>query len=262
MPHRPMPESDSASHHDPRDELAREETLTLLALGEPVDGGFDAHVRDCGQCQTELAALRRTVAMGRHVGELGSEIGATPSPAVWARITAELGLATPSGSGPGRGRSDRGRTDGLRTGARRHWAALAAAAVLIAAAGTGGGYLAGRTVGPNGSAVAASAVLRQMPGGPTGVRGIASVRDVAGGPQVSVRTVDLPLREGYYEVWLYDPSANKMVAVGTLPQGGEASFPIPPGLNVRAYHVVDVSAQDYDGNPAHKQSVLRGALAQ
>ena len=72
----------------------------------------------------------------------------------------------------------------------------------------------------------------------------------------------LPLRQGYYEVWLFNPSSNQMVAVGTLADNGTGSFPVPAGLDPHAYHVVDVSAQDYDGDPAHKQSVLRGQLTQ
>ncbi len=33
-------------------------------------------------------------------------------------------------------------------------------------------------------------------------------------------------------------------------------------IDLRSYSVVDVSAQDFDGNPAHKDSVLRGTLTQ
>jgi hypothetical protein len=53
-----------------------------------------------------------------------------------------------------------------------------------------------------------------------------------------------------------------MVAVGTLGDDDRGSFTVPAGLDLTAYHVVDVSAQNYDGNPAHQQSVLRGQLHQ
>lgn len=259
-----MLSSDPAFHHDPRHELAREETLALLALGEQVDADADAHVRGCPGCLAELAKLEHTVALGRHVDEQGSDLpadpAAVPSSAVWLAITAELDTAPVAAAAVDR--ADRRQHPTRPHGVRRGWVALAAAVALVVGAGTAGGYALGRSEDPGVSSIAATAQLNQMPGGPAGVRGVATVRDVAGAPHVTVRAVDLPLRDGYYEVWLFDPEANKMVAVGALPQGGEASFPVPPGLNVRAYHVVDISAQDYDGDPAHKQSVLRGALTQ
>ena len=35
---------------------------------------------------------------------------------------------------------------------------------------------------------------------------------------------------------------------------------VPARIDLGVFDVVDVSAQDYDGNPAHKQSMLRGPL--
>lgn len=79
--------------------------------------------------------------------------------------------------------------------------------------------------------------------------GSVTVHTTDAGAQVSVRAVDLPLRNGYYEVWLYDPDTGKMVAIGTLPRSGQVDLPVPPDFDVASYHVVDVSAQDYNGNP-------------
>ncbi|NYJ73442.1 anti-sigma factor domain-containing protein [Allobranchiibius huperziae] len=241
-----MPSPDHRAHHGPGEDSARLEALSLLALGEPSE--LERHVEGCAECRSELSSLRRTVELGRTSGA-GYGDGPAPSEAVWAGISAELGLEEPVVRA------------GRRTPPRPPWrrrAGLAAAAVLIAAAGLGGGYAIARHQGS--PAVAASATLAQIAGGPTGVHGSATVHRTSTGQQLSVRTSNLPLRNGYYEVWLFDPVANKMVAVGTLPRTGTATYPVPPGLDVTSYHLVDVSAQDYNGNPAHQQSVLRGGL--
>ena len=78
---------------------------------------------------------------------------------------------------------------------------------------------------------------------------------------MSVSADGLPADDGYYEVWLFNPSINQMVAVGTLGAGGRGCFTVPDGIDLRAYHVVDVSAQKYNGNNTHERSVLRGPLS-
>jgi hypothetical protein len=66
---------------------------------------------------------------------------------------------------------------------------------------------------------------------------------------------------GYYEVWLLDERTNSMVAVGALGENGQGTFTMPAGLDMAGYSVVDVSAERYDGDPAHASSVLRGTLS-
>ena len=52
-----------------------------------------------------------------------------------------------------------------------------------------------------------------------------------------------------------------MVAVGVLGADSKAALALPPTLDLRTYHVVDISLEQYDGNQAHSQvSVLRGTL--
>ncbi len=109
--------------------------------------------------------------------------------------------------------------------------------------------------------VAATATLAAMPGGPAEVHGTASFWTPRDGKKLSVSTAGLPIRAGYYEVWLYNPQLKQMVAVGTLASNHAGTFPVPAGLNPADYNVVDVSAQHFDGNPAHQQSVLRGELS-
>ena len=123
----------------------------------------------------------------------------------------------------------------------------------------------GYALGHRGTTTSAScpgtkATLAQMPGGPSEVAGRAAVVCSPDGPALRVTTSKLPLRSGFYEVWLYAPSTNTMVAIGTLGADGAGSFTLPAGVNLQEFHVVDVSAQKLNGNPAHDQSVLRGAL--
>ena len=76
------------------------------------------------------------------------------------------------------------------------------------------------------------------------------MRSSSDGRQVTVTTPGLPLRNGFYEVWLYDPDRGKggdMVAVGALGDHGRGTFTLPSGIDIRAYHVVNISAQDYGG---------------
>ncbi|MEO8851705.1 MAG: anti-sigma factor [Allobranchiibius sp.] len=252
---------DASHRHDPREDPARWETLSLLALGENPDTGLEQHIDSCADCQSELTTLRRTVALGRDNGAPDDAPLPTPSESVWDGILAELGseLTPPDVRDPSDG-SLRARALLSR---RRLWTrtvGLAAAAALIAAAGVTGGYLVGRNGDATAPQVAASASLIAMPGGPGGVRGNATVHSTAAGTSVSIRAFNLPLQRGYYQVWLYDPQADKMVSIGTLPRTGVADLPVPPGLSVTDYHLVDVSAQAYNGNPAHGQSVLQGGL--
>jgi hypothetical protein len=65
---------------------------------------------------------------------------------------------------------------------------------------------------------------------------------------------------GYYEAWLADAGLDRMVAVGAVHQG-TTTLPLPDGLSLRRYSVVDVSVQQLNGNPAHSDlSVARGLL--
>ncbi len=136
----------------------------------------------------------------------------------------------------------------------------AAAAVVLLAAGTVGWAL-GRSSDANTVTRTSAAVLTSQPGTPAAVAGRAVVHNSPNGDTLQVSTTNMPAPAGYYEVWLYNPSINQMVAVGTLGTGAQGSFTVPSGIDLNAYHVVDVSAQRYDGNNTHERSVLRGSLA-
>ncbi len=252
------------------------------------------HLMDCDVCRHELAQLTRTVELAREAGELGLQSPVVLPASIWNGIAGELGIgAAPpasadlSGRVPrqrvldsiesrsetagsdedrtvGRGRHLASRGHGGRKPARMAWRrGLVATAVLVAiGAGVGAGIAIGRHSGAVATASQSGAVLKAMPAGPPTAHGTATVTQGEAGTTLSVAASHLPLRQGYYEVWLYNPQADKMIAVGTLGSGGDGVWTLASTIDLRSYSVVDVSAQDFDGNPAHKDSVLQGPLTQ
>ncbi|MEY2964964.1 MAG: hypothetical protein RLZZ228_777, partial [Actinomycetota bacterium] len=64
-----------------------------------------------------------------------------------------------------------------------------------------------------------------------------------------------------FEVWLLAPDASSMIALGTLGPDERAVLPLPAGISLADYPVVDISAEPYDGDPTHStDSVVRGTL--
>ena len=249
-----------ADPHQPTAEADRHEGIVLLALGETVDPAFAAHVATCQRCQRDLDAYSHVVGLARESARHRSIPTIPPPPRVWSRIIEELDI--PAGFLPrSTPQTPRPRTTQRSRRLSRRALAIAAAAVI----GIGiavGGFAVGRSTSHPSSPAAAQATLLPQPGGPTAVAGTATVKPAADGSTLAVTTAGLPVRNGYYEVWLYNPTINHMVAVGTLGDDARGTFTVPAGLDLAGYHVVDVSAQNYDGNPAHQQSVLRGQLHQ
>lgn len=234
-----------SSPHDPDVHAHAQDDLAALAFGEIVAPAVATHVAECGWCQEELAAYRRVVELAR-LEEGDVNVRDAPPASVWEAIAAAVAPPAPVIPLDARRRP------------RRVWFA-AAAAVLALAAGAGGWAL-GRGSGNAGPSPMAQAALRAQPGTPLSVQGDAIVHRSSDGYRLDVDTRGLPPRTGYYEVWLYDPSVGRMVAIGTLGTGGRGTFTVPAGMDLRAFDVVDVSAQNYDGNPAHQRSVLQGPL--
>ncbi|MCS5716321.1 anti-sigma factor [Herbiconiux sp. CPCC 205716] len=78
------------SHIDP-------DTLALLAMSELQPTPAERrHLAVCDECAAELASLSRTASVGRASGGVAS---VAPSPELWERIRAELGLGAGGGSG-------------------------------------------------------------------------------------------------------------------------------------------------------------------
>jgi len=243
-----------------------EQDLVLLALGEAeTDFGSDhdlrEHLNACDRCTTELETLRHVVHMGR---ESGAHRGLPPTPpaAVWDGVARELALPVPAAP-PARA-SAVPPEPVRRSRSSRRWliaATIAAAAVL----GTGAGVLIGRATADR-PAVATSTSSAELapvaPAGPDEAAGTATVTRGADGATLTVDTAHLPVQQGFYQVWLYDQAADKMVPIGTLDGAGRGTFTLTPSIDIRSYNIVDVSAQQLNGDPAHGSSVLRGALTQ
>ena len=91
--------------------------------------------------------------------------------------------------------------------------------------------------------------------------GKAEIIQTARGPELVVDVDSLTPADGFYEVWLIDPKTFQMVGLGAL-NNNAGRFPIPDGLDLSKYRVVDVSIEPYDGNPLHsKNSVVRGEIS-
>jgi hypothetical protein len=276
--------------------------IVLMALGEqdashqatPGAPQFpQQHLLDCAVCREELRQLTRTVELAREAGELGLQIPVVLPASIWNGIAGELGIgAAPDSradlddrvppqrvalSSAGADRAVKSAT-ASRTGGRhlaepgdvrprlrgRVWrrGLVTAAVVVLLGVGVGVGVAVGRHHTAIATASQSQAVLKAMPAGPPTAHGTATVTQGESGTTLTVAARQLPLRQGYYEVWLYNPQADKMIAVGTLGSGGDGIWTLASTIDLRSYSVVDVSAQDFDGNPAHKDSVLQGPLTQ
>lgn len=220
-----------------------EDTIALLALGESVAGASADHLRTCGACSAKVDQLRAIVESARAVTE--DDRPMSPPDIVWQRITDEI-----ESDGPVFAKRSR------LTGARMGWFALAAAVgVLVGSVGT---IL---TVDQRDSApTIAQADLDPLPG--KAAQGVAQVRQTDAGPVLRVEVPNLPQPEGYYEVWMLSPEADSMVSVGVLGSGAVNEFPLPAGMDMNAFPVVDISLEQFDGDVTHSaDSIVRGTLA-
>jgi hypothetical protein len=85
------------------------------------------------------------------------------------------------------------------------------------------------------------------------------VRD-DGSRALEVQLTAPALEDGYYEVWLIEPSIVDMVPLG-IARSGTQTFELPADLDLSKFPVVDVSVEPLDGDPLHSGvSVARGQL--
>ncbi|MCW2677531.1 MAG: putative transrane anti-sigma factor [Modestobacter sp.] len=188
-----------------------------------------------------------------------------PPPRVWDTIAASTGVTvaprTPEADplagapvdGPA-GLSRRPRSAAPRAG--RRWLAVAASLLV----GVGVGVV---TVALTGSSDAGGPVVARTTLDPlfdTDASGSATVRKDGTSRVLQVDLRAPLLDKGYYEVWLMGTDAQRMVPVGVL-HIGDTELPLPEGLDLAAYPMIDVSVEPQDGNPAHSGlSVARGEL--
>ena len=247
------------------------EILALIALGEDgpdVVGPHErAHLDACAECQEESADLAAVTALARTVRTDELE---HPSPEVWARISAELGLDAPAAPAPAAPAPAAqppvalppARSERRHRGAARHrWGLVAAAASVALVLGVGAGIVWDRatTQGPT-DTVIAQASLDALPDWPD-ASGQATIETAPDGTRQAVISMDAPPgADGYREVWLIAEDLSGLTSLGVL-KGSEGRFDIPDDLDLAAFPLVDVSQEPLDGDPAHSgDSIVRGSL--
>lgn len=242
----------------PHSEHLDEEALSLLALGEPRPEAERRHAVECDQCRDELTAWTEVVSAAREPLEI------TPPPHVWANIAAATGVTTvprPLVASPP-ARTSRSRTTKPAVPAQRRprlrvLTAAVAAVALIAGVAIGVGV--SRLGGDPAQPVLAQTSLGGLQLAP-GASGKADVVETSAGRELDVDVTDLARPEGFYQVWLIDPTVTRMVPVGVL-NGDVGHWSLPDDMDLAAYPVVDISSEPLDGNPIHSgKSVLRGTL--
>lgn len=154
-----------------------------------------------------------------------------------------------------------------RTGRRWLLPAAVAAAVGIVV-GAGAATVVGRVRAPQQvsaqpvTTVLGRASLVALPG--HAGSGEAIMEQVGGQRRLVVDVNGLRQQDGYLEVWLMDPGNGGLVSLGVLAGGGTSlhgDYPVPATLDLAAYPAVDVSAEPFDGDPAHSaDSIVRGTM--
>jgi hypothetical protein len=235
------------------------DAVALAALGEPLDAADRAHLSACADCAREVASLAATVAVGRTGA--GEQLVAPPD-AVWERVRDELGLpddlvpAAAPALPPDVVPTAAAAPDEPRARPWSRWWLAAAAGLVVG--GVGGGLVVGALQRDDDDAVLAEARLEALPG--WSATGDAVVEEASDGRRTLVVRLSGAEADGFREVWLLDREATRLVGLGVL-DGDEGRFTIPVGLDLDDFAVVDVSAEPFDGDPAHSgDSILRGEL--
>ncbi|WP_407317699.1 anti-sigma factor [Isoptericola halotolerans] len=235
------------------------EVLALVGLGEDGAASRDdhAHLTDCAVCRTEIDSLAQVASVAR-----ADDAGlVAPPPEVWDRVRDELGLA----------QDDPQPAPVVDLAARRRrpsplWAAAAASVALVV--GVGGGVVWERSRAPEAPTVVdpvavAEARLEPLPDWPSSAGRAVVEEDPEGNLEVVVTVDDAGAGAGagYREVWLLAEDLSGMVSLGVL-RGSSGTFPVPAGLDLGTYSLIDVSEEPFDGDPTHSgDSVVRGGLA-
>ena len=215
------------------------QTLSLIALGEQPSAEDALHLVTCDICRRDWESMRATVDAAR---DLDDDDLLTPPDHVWAAIAEEIS-------------ADAGTIVPMRSRRRvAPWIALAAAVGVVLGGVVGASLM--RSAPPE---IVASVALEPLADYST--TGTATVEVVDGTEMLAVDVSGLPSTDGYFEVWLLAPDASSMIALGTLPAGESTVLPLPAGVSLADYPVVDISAEPYDGDPAHStDSIVRGTL--
>lgn len=251
--------------------------LSAAAAGDAVPDAVTEHFATCMRCRDDVDALARLLAA------LAQPVALEDPPAdVWDRIRGEIGgdlsdapseADLPSQDHPSvtTGRSHIAAPhDELKDRRRRkpRWAITAVAAAVGIVLGAGGAALVGAILGgpedpetpePPPVATIGEAVLD--PTTKDSVQGTARmISSDADGDQLVVSVSDLP-EKGYFEVWLRDEDASRLISLGTV-TSTTTTLPVPQGVDLARFPIVDVSQEDFDGDPSHSGvTVAAGPMA-
>lgn len=239
------------------------ERFTLIAIGEELTEDERAHLEGCDDCALELAEFEHTVAIGRSTMSVG-DLQAPPE-RVWENILTQVRSAALEGeveaeasiSSLGDAPTVPAVRERRRTRSRGSaimFALAASLAVVLTVVGVWS------FVRPTAVVELASASLEAFPDHP-GAAGEAVVVELADGKREIRVSVDADADDGLREVWLITADATALVSLGLL-EGSEGSFPIPEGIDINEYVLVDVSLEPIDGDPTHSgDSIVRGELS-
>jgi hypothetical protein len=234
------------------------EQLALAALREPLPDADAAHLETCQECRAEVASLQRAVD-ALAVPQLAAPRASVAPPAsVWAAIAASTGVtaAPRSDVAPV---AEPAPADAVVLPFRSpRRPLLIAAAAAVAGAVIGAGAVAVLRGGDGGEAVTAVA-LEALAENEASGRAEVVVRD--DGTRVLQVDLDAPVRDdSFYEIWLIDRDVVGMFPLGAV-RPGTQTVPLPEGLDLGDFPIVDVSVEPLDGDPTHSGvSVARGEL--
>ena len=239
------------------------EQLALAALREPLPTEDAVHLESCAACAAEVASLRRSVDAVAVPQLAAPGPSVPPPPHIWEAIVAATGVsATP--------RPDAAAAAPLVDAApsaeeaqvlpfrsRRRPVLLVAASVVIGAVVGAGAVV----VLNDSDGVEAVETIALDPLDDNDATGQAEVlvRD-DGSRALEVQLTAPALDDGFYEVWLIEPSIVDMVSLG-IARSGTQTFELPADLDLGEFPIVDVSVEPLDGDPLHSGvSVARGQL--
>ena len=240
------------------------EQLALAALREPLPDRDAAHLGSCAVCTAEVASLRRGVDAVA-VPQLAAPGAPVPPPShVWEAIAAATGVSSapaaftePPAAEPPVTEPPAG-ADVLPFRSRRRPLLLVAASVVIGAV-VGAGAVAVLRNGDDDVDAVETVALDPLPGNEASGRAEVVVRK-DGSRALEVQLTAPALSDGYYEVWLIEPSITDMVPLG-IARSGTQTFELPADLDLSEFPLVDVSQEPLDGDPLHSGvSVARGQL--
>ncbi|NNN03994.1 MAG: hypothetical protein HKL87_08375 [Acidimicrobiaceae bacterium] len=204
-------------------------------LDGPTTRAVAAHLRGCPECTDELIDVAVATGSLAALARSSADVNETDFRAL-SSVTPLRPLSPPA----------------------RIPTLLAVAAALLAVVALSVGLL---HRGPTTPAPVATAQLTSLDA-PVGAAGRAIVVLSGQSDQMSVTTRGLaPTGPGqFYEVWLFQPTTQKMLPVGVLGPSGRGQYSVATSIMAH-YSAIDISLQADNGNPRHSAvSALRGAV--